>query len=582
MRLRDVVAGIGGVLLALSGCSGPDLPAPEPVSRVVQLDQGWPDEVRWRYRYTPQGTLMVPLAWLKHIERGFFDSSKLMDPQVVNGLRFMTDGVKPGPWNKDGLPIGWAVSEWASPDGQSPKMQKVGFTCATCHTGQINYRGTAMIVDGAGALQDSGSFQTMLGTSILATYAVPWKRARFLDAVTAENGLPRAANEEMLSQAFDQASSGAWQQFTKTLYDKEGYGRLDALQRIANTLLADDAHATQNNRRGDAPVKFPYLWDIWRFDWVQYNASVRQPMARNLGEALGVRAETNFVRADGSPVPEPDRWKTSAEFGGLEWMEATLRQLRPPRWPADILGPIEPAKAARGQALFSERCAGCHGIKVDRSRTPEEWRITQVKLSQIGTSPGQATNFVERRYDGTPVGLSPEIDGATALRAVTGAVTKAYYDENNYSPEQRAAADGFGRSDEVIAAAVYKARPLVGIWATPPFLHNGSVPTLFDLLSPERPVVFHTGTREYDPVKVGYETAAFPGSQRFDAEVKGNENTGHWFIDDARPGRIGPALPEADRWALIEYLKSATHRDYPCRDAVTGEALRGAVCNDGG
>src|SRR5260370_17068936 len=55
----------------------------------------------------------------------------------------------------------------------------------------------------------------------------------------------------------------------------------------------------------------------------------------------------------------------------------------------------------------------------------------------------------------------------------------------------------------------YKGRPLTGIWATPPYLHNGSVPTLYDLLLPpeDRPKSFYLGSREFDPAKVGYVTA---------------------------------------------------------------------------
>jgi hypothetical protein len=111
-------------------------------------------------------------------------------------------------------------------------------------------------------------------------------------------------------------------------------------------------------------------------------------------------------------------------------------------------------------------------------------------------------------------------------------------------------------------------------------LHNGSVPTLFDLLSPERPDHFAVGTREYDPVKIGFVTTPFPGSQNFDTSRPGNSNAGHWFVDDEkRLGRIGPGFSESERMALIEYLKSATYQTYPCRDVATNAALDGAVCN---
>ncbi len=96
----------------------------------------------------------------------------------------------------------------------------------------------------------------------------------------------------------------------------------------------------------------------------------------------------------------------------------------------------------------------------------------------------------------------------------------------------------------------YIARPLNGIWATAPYLHNGSVPTLYDLLLPaeQRPTKFYTGSHEFDPVKVGYVTAAGGDNQfSFDTSLEGNSNKGHDF---------GASLTEPQRLALVEYLKA--------------------------
>ena len=110
----------------------------------------------------------------------------------------------------------------------------------------------------------------------------------------------------------------------------------------------------------------------------------------------------------------------------------------------------------------------------------------------------------------------------------------------------------------------YKARPLIGVWATPPFLHNGSVRTVYDLLSDKRPARFTYGTRNYDPVKLGYTEDKSENDAVFDASIPGNLNTGHWWTDDKkRPGRIGRKLSEDEKFALIEYLKAATYDDYP-------------------
>jgi hypothetical protein len=100
----------------------------------------------------------------------------------------------------------------------------------------------------------------------------------------------------------------------------------------------------------------------------------------------------------------------------------------------------------------------------------------------------------------------------------------------------------------------YKGRPLNGIWATAPYLHNGSVPTLADLLKParDRPRTFSVGSREFDPEKVGFRTddpsyPIFRARNEDGTPVPGNSNEGHEF---------GADLTGGERRALLEYLKS--------------------------
>lgn len=111
----------------------------------------------------------------------------------------------------------------------------------------------------------------------------------------------------------------------------------------------------------------------------------------------------------------------------------------------------------------------------------------------------------------------------------------------------------------------YKARPLNGIWATPPFLHNGSVPTLDDLLLPpgERPTQFATGAVLFDPVRVGLAGPSGQGPvslfevQDTDGRViPGNWNGGHDFrASKACYDPVNTAQCKDDRAALILYLK---------------------------
>ena len=104
----------------------------------------------------------------------------------------------------------------------------------------------------------------------------------------------------------------------------------------------------------------------------------------------------------------------------------------------------------------------------------------------------------------------------------------------------------------------YKAAPRDGIWATAPFLHNASVPNIYELLSPaaERSKKFYI-TREFDPVKLGIDTSVGKSTDfLLDTSLAGNSNLGHSFEGGNSPGVVGRALTPDERFALIEYLKS--------------------------
>src|SRR4029079_19656746 len=94
----------------------------------------------------------------------------------------------------------------------------------------------------------------------------------------------------------------------------------------------------------------------------------------------------------------------------LDRIEHTLQKLTPPHWPEELLGPVDPALAARGQTLFESHCQGCHGPHpADRARqqasapgkaSPDtEWMIEVIPVEHIGTDPSEANGFLSRDYD---------------------------------------------------------------------------------------------------------------------------------------------------------------------------------------
>lgn len=594
--VRKVLCGVG--LLAVTGLSiglyfiaNPNLPDYRPPEQLHYLDQ-WSADARQTYYYTPQGTQVKGLRyeWFSALELPF-GTDKFATPDYLARFGFLVDPAQqPSPLNPGNLPVGFARHS----DNETGEHY-LDISCAACHTGELRYNGQAVRIDGGAALHSlastvptirGGSFGQALGMSMAFTYYNPVKFNRFAKQVLGEAYDDHKAQlRRDFKVVLDRLLGTAFNDMHRGLYPtQEGFGRTDAFGRIANTVFGD-AIDPGNYRIANAPVSYPQVWDIWKFDWVQWNGSAMQPMARNVGEALGVGATLRLLSTDGHPVAEAERYASSVRLHDLHTLEETLKTLQPPTWPEAIFGKVDIALASRGQALFKENCAYCHAPDPkpiqDRfapARDPE-WRMRVVETSVIGTDPTTADNIADHRYDLTNLGWTKEelskldvrlfgttlaeldlsnISSAKALAYITAYVENRAYQEAGISDSQRWEMDGFGLPIGVQEIRGYKARPLDGIWATPPFLHNGSVPTLFQLLSPvsERQSEFWVGNFEFNPKQIGYRSEKFKGGFLFDTRITGNSNRGHEFRAGCREdGVIGRALEPEERWALIEYLK---------------------------
>jgi hypothetical protein len=145
----------------------------------------------------------------------------------------------------------------------------------------------------------------------------------------------------------------------------EGFGRLDALNRIGNQVFAVALGRDENYAGTSAPVHFPRIWDASWFDWVQYNGSIEQPMVRNAGEALGVAAMINLRGPKQalfqSSVQVEELFKIEQLLAGKQPnAERGFNGLKSPQWPADILPPIKTELAAQGAELYRRICQPCH------------------------------------------------------------------------------------------------------------------------------------------------------------------------------------------------------------------------------
>jgi hypothetical protein len=205
-------------------------------------------------------------------------------------------------------------------------------------------------------------------------------------------------------------------------------------------------------------------------------------------------------------------------------IHAFVLSVEAPKYPFPIDRPL----ADKGQAIFAETCARCHGSHGPKGEYPSK----VVPLKTVGTDPTLAQAVAGKNMD---------------------------YINRTWFAQEKGPGGGWYKITETPG---YQAPPLDGVWATAPYLHNASVPTLQHLLdSKSRPRIFtrsyRTGKEDYDAERVGWKTTpldAFPetlplNEQRrvFDSTRPGLSNAGHTFGDD---------LSADERRALIEYLKT--------------------------
>jgi processive rubber oxygenase RoxA-like protein len=260
------------------------------------------------------------------------------------------------------------------------------------------------------------------------------------------------------------------------------------------------------------PTDFPSIWNLgirsgkdnagkqMLLNWTGDTPAVRSVL---IDSALGL----------GAP-PRPWFLKRMAD------LDRYLSNLRPPPWPFAQTNPIDQEKAHDGQKIYLRDCASCHEPRGERTNKV-------IPIAEIGTDP-------ERMHSWAKVAAEEANRRVKELGIDRPPMTEL---------------DPYG----------YLSPPLDGIWLRAPYLHNGSVPTLRDLLNGpnERPEIFHRGYDVFDPVKVGFkEPLPRPTGPTgelhdphflYDTRQRGNGNGGHTY---------GTQLPNDEKEKLLEYLKT--------------------------
>ncbi len=564
---KSVLWPVAGLVVLISGVLAfgifrHDSGAPQSSDdKVIYLDQGWSQADREMYYQISQGSTAFSYDIFLNLELA---GSQELFRSDTNSERYglITQGPNPRT-NPDALPIG--LTKTVVADGRW-KGEYVGIACAACHDSQLNYKGKRIRIDGGnGNAFDFMTYIFVLDDAMQATLADATK----FDRLAARLGASSADAKSALRKRLESEAAPIHNYHTRNLITPSewGPGRIDAIAAIVNRITADETGILQNFSTPLAPTKMPFLWNSAQGSWNQWRGVQQDPIKRNEAEAMGI-----FIGLDlHSKTPKDGLFDSTEMPLNLAKIEDALDRLAPPKWPEEIFGKIDRQKAAEGKKLFASNCASCHNSYPYTWTEPNKYgkRFVEVGLvpeTYVGTDPGQFT--VLRPYVITGPLAShlppPYTDqkfiqtGALYLFAQQEVLDRSLA-SLKLTEEQSIALHGY-REFPLPAPkqGYYKAAPRDGVWATPPFMHNGSVPNLYEMLIPakERTKKFYIG-REFDPVKVGLDMSAKPGRFLLDTSLPGNSNVGHSFEDGPLGnGIVGPLLTEEQRWAIIEYLKS--------------------------
>lgn len=593
----------------------------------VNVDQGWRTRQKTVWYSLSQGSRLIPLDWLKALEQAD-TQTRFLDPANIEKYRYLPDLV-----GSSGLPLGFVVDaqnddsyvktrlRWK--EGQGKKEKWVGMNCAACHTAEIAYKGKRMRIEGAPTLADFQGFMLALNAALRQTKSDVEKFKRFEASIF--NNRSSDEDRKLLARALDGLIK--WQDKVERANKTPlayGFGRLDAFGHIFNkaTIAVELEGGEQTYHPANAPVSYPFLWNVPQHDKVQWNGLVRNSrvrhydigaLGRNVGEVTGVFADVSWAKND-HDVPIIT---SSAEARNLSTLEFQLNSLRAPLWPTGVLGVIDDRKRDRGRELFIDKnrkytngtpikpCADCHkGLRRHDLTASIDAKMTPLK--DIGTDIWMACNAVSHESaSGILLNSAKPGGGLFREKAETTSIVTATVAGTlfaNIGTVLRGIAGkfgvsqvrGLGSTDDAGSALplderplrtalrqnsrnkclngtseylAYKGRPLTGIWATAPYLHNGSVPTLYDLLLPpdQRPKSFPVGTREFDTKRVGFLTRVSDAADAAIAEPAGDNSflfqtrdaTGRVIDGNSNAGHdYGNALfTDEERWALVEYMK---------------------------
>lgn len=423
--------------------------------------------------------------------------------------------------------------------GSVPGLNIANFSCATCHVGHVSVAGQEVAIIGAPNTRlDTAAFRYQLWRTIndqrfnaaairalLATKKPGWLYGTSQsDLEQAETKIIDAQAEMLVDQLKKQLNIR--EDTVKKTLGAYTYARLpdllnggvpgamDAFGFTVASLLTppdlssrsgDEQHKVLHDLLPTQPpmVDIMSIWEQNSREYAQWDGSIKAKLIRNLGAELGVIRDPSKVNRANAAV--------ATDFIGA---------MPPPAYPF----PVDMKKAAAGREIFVRACQRCH----------DHGTFVPLDILSVDGNRARGLTVVARK------GL---IAGLRAACGDTVAVECSVSDEDILL--DRSALPG------------YTAPSLAGIWARSPYLHNGSVPTIYHMLVPkERPISFKRGDISFDEVKLGFDyDAGRAAGKILDTTWPGFSRTGH-DIRDVFFGGIDFGVEQAKREHLIEYLKT--------------------------
>jgi hypothetical protein len=566
-RCISVISTVASLSLSLLSAASFVFPAPaiaqSTSNNVVHLNQAWSQDDREWYYHFSQGSAVISYDIFLNLEVA---SGQDLFRSDANSVRYGLFPEVANQFNPDALPIGISKTAVGTPVKGWPAGDYAGLTCAACHEGEWDYKGKHVRIDGGtGNRFDIIGYIHALDDAMQATLS---DTAKF-DRMAARLGVAKPDAKDGLRKRFERDADRVHHYRTRTAVSATawGSGRMDAIALIVNRLTTDLPDIPENWSTPNAPTKPPFLWNAPQGLWTQWRGAQQDPIYRNLIETMGVYMPIDLT----AKSPAEGLFQSNSALLDLQRVENQLARLAPPSWPEDVFGKIDREKAKAGKALFVSLCSGCHNAWPYTWSEPNKYGkrfilVGLVPQTYVGTDPqqfrilrpfaitGQLANYLPGELRGRDIVPTGDLYYVNTRLVLETALSKL-----KLTPDQEANIHGYRMYPlPRPAEGVYKAAPRDGVWATPPFLHNGSVPNLYEMLLPaaERTKKFCV-SHEFDPVKVGVDTTCGPGIYLMDTTQLGNSNAGHSFQDGTRgDGVIGPLLTDEQRWDLVEYLKS--------------------------